>query len=374
MKRIVVTLILIICSISLCEAQSIQEQRRIQEQQQQAAEAEKQRQQREADAERQRQQQAAAAQRQQEAAAREEQVREQERLRGMQLTLDNLFQLVNAETVASVNTFLSSREWELNSRNTGMLNEGYPETEITGWTPKSSLNNLPDINVCHFGSFDNLVVYSTKDGEHLSRLENDIKEREYQEISSGRALTVDADRADKIYRNDRYEVGFSYNNNLVSVLNYKDIEFYRAEVARLEQEAYERANQPATLHIYRLRNRNTIGGILGIVPRYEILLDNVVVGNTNSNWKTTVNVTTMGSKTAFANIEGRTANVQISFEPGGVYYLRSDISSRSINTGKTRNVTRNGKTTQEPITELQHTPTLQLVDRSIGEREFEAIR
>jgi len=94
----------------------------------------------------------------------------------------------------------------------------------------------------------------------------------------------------------------------------------------------------------------------------------------NSKWKTNVTVTSLGTKTAFANIEGRTADLKINFEPGGVYYLRSDISSRTVDTGKTRSVTWNGKTTQEPVTEIQYTPTLQLVDKCIGEREFESIR
>ena len=380
MKRIIIAGILIVVSISFCEAQqgNIQAERQRQEQQRQAEEAAKQRQ---AEAERERQRQAAEAEKQRvaaEAAARQAETKERERLRGMQLTLDDLFHLVNAVDVASVNTLLTSREWELEGRETGK-DLGFPEYDLTMWRPKSSLPDLPQVGVGYLGSFDNCVAYVNFDEDHLRRLENDVKERGYQEIPSGRAfdriLIIGTDRAEKYYRNEHYEIGVSYNRNFIYVLNYKDIDFYRAEFARLEREEFERANQPATLHIYRPRNRNTIGGILGIVPRYDILLDNVVVGNTNSNWKTTVTVTSMGTKTAFANIEGRTADLQISFEPGGVYYLRSDISSRTVDTGRTRTTTdKNGRTSTTRITEIQHTPTLQLVDKSIGEREFEAIK
>jgi len=297
------------------------------------------------------------------------------------LTLDDIFYLVNADYVSSVNTFLTSREWELFEQKTG-FEKGFPRYEDTGWRPESSLplNDLPVILVRHFGSFDNFVHYTQiNDRDHLRRLENDVRERGYKETPPELALFFDifvgdnAYRGDKVYRNDKYEVVFS--DTAISVLHYKDIEFYRAEFARLEQEEFARANQPATLHIYRTRNRTTLGGLIGVVPRYDIFLDNVLVGNSNNNWKTTVNVTSLGTKTVFAMIDGRTADLQINFEPGGVYYLRSDISSATVNTGETRTTqNRDGTTRKTAVTEIQHTPVLQLVDRSIGEREFNAIK
>jgi len=57
------------------------------------------------------------------------------------------------------------------------------------------------------------------------------------------------------------------------------------------------------------------------VPRYDVLLDNVVVGNSNANWKTTTTVTNLGTKTVSATIDGRTVEVQINFEPGDVYSI-----------------------------------------------------
>jgi len=367
MKRVIITGMLILFSISFCGAQSIQEQKRLQEQQQKIIEEQKKR---EAEA-------AAVKKKQEELAkkqADEAEIKERKRLSGMQLTLDDIFYLINAEYVSSINTFLTSREWETFGRELDGY-ENLPEYKASYWNPKSSLFGaafLPNILVLHLGSFDNLVEYYVYDKDYLRRLENEIKAKGYQEIPRERSIFIGAE---KTYRNDQYEVGVSYSDNSFSVLNYKDIEFYRAEYARLEKEAFERANQPATLHLYRIRNRSTLGGLIGLVPRYDVLLDNVVVGNSNANWKTTTTVTNMGPKTVSATIDGRSAEVQINFEPGGVYYVRSDISSFRNDTGKTRDIKqKDGTTKKEPIMEILYTPTLQLVDKSVGEREYDAIK
>ena len=128
-------------------------------------------------------------------------------------------------------------------------------------------------------------------------------------------------------------------------------------------------NEPASLYIYRKRKP------LDIFPkRYEIFLDNALAGNSTGNWKTTITVDTFGSKTLSATIDGRKAEVRISFEPGGVYYVRSDVNSKTVDTGKTKTTTdKNGKTTTSKVTEVQYTPILQLVDKSIGMSEFNAI-
>ena len=356
MKRIVITGMLIIFSISFCGAQSIKE----------AAEAQKQR---EAQ-----QQQAAEAQKRQEEAlkqqAKEVQIKNQERLRGMQLNLDQIFQLVNTGNLESISTFLTSREWGIVRQESGKQ-EQMPEAEITDWQPKLSFENLPQIRVQFLGSFDNLIVYSTKDGDHLRRLENDIKTKGYQEFPSERALFSGVDKADKCYRNSQYEVGFRNSDQSIYALNYKDIEFYREEVARLEREAFERAKQPVVLNIYRKRK------VLDILPkRYEIYLDNTIVGNSTNNWKTTVTVPApLGTKTVSATIDGRKAEVKINFEPGGVYYVRSDVDSKNVDTGQTKTTTdKNGKTTTSAVKELQYTPILQLVDKKVGESEYNAIK
>ena len=128
--------------------------------------------------------------------------------------------------------------------------------------------------------------------------------------------------------------------------------------------------EPALMHIYRLRRLGSI-----IPKRYDILMDNTVVANSTNNWKTTVTVNTFGRKIISATIDGRKAEVSVNFEPGGIYYIRSDVSSKSVDTGRTRTITdRNGKTSTIKETEIQFTPILQLVDKSLGESEYNSIK
>ena len=141
---------------------------------------------------------------------------------------------------------------------------------------------------------------------------------------------------------------------------------FNARIAEIDA----KLSEPATLNIYRKRKP------LDIFPkRYDILLDNAIVGNSTNNWKTTTTVTTFGTKTISATIDGKNAQVQMNFEPGGVYYIRSDVDSQTRNTGRTRTTTSifTGKpvTTQE--TETLYTPILQLVDISLGASEFNSI-
>ena len=128
-------------------------------------------------------------------------------------------------------------------------------------------------------------------------------------------------------------------------------------------------DEPALLHLYRKRRA------LDLLPkRYDILLDNMVVGVSTNNWKTTVTVNTFGTKAVSATIEGRKAEVRINFQPGGEYYVRSEVSSRTVDTGKTQTIrNRNGTTTTSKVTEIEYTPILQLVDKSIGQSELNAI-
>ena len=137
----------------------------------------------------------------------------------------------------------------------------------------------------------------------------------------------------------------------------------------------ERMNEPAQLRIYRPRPPLPQRPISTLV-RFDILLGNTIVAQRIShNWGTTVPVTTFGTQTLSATIDGRRAELQINIQPGGVYYVRAGFSSQQRDTGNTREVRqRDGSTRREAVTETIHTPTLQLVDSSIGSAEFNAIR
>jgi len=116
--------------------------------------------------------------------------------------------------------------------------------------------------------------------------------------------------------------------------------FINSKIAEIEREM----SKPATLYLYRKRwyegySTNT---------RLEILLDNVLIGVASGNWKTTIPVNTFGKKTISTAVYGHKVDVQVNFEPGGVYYIQCAIAEgRAI---------------------------LRLVDKSIGEPEFDAIK
>jgi len=100
------------------------------------------------------------------------------------------------------------------------------------------------------------------------------------------------------------------------------------------------------------------------------------VGRVKGNWETSITVSTFGTKTVSATIQGRRAEVRINFEPGSVHYIRCGLSSRIIHTGKYRTYTnsKTGKTTTSEITETEYTPTLQLVNINVGESEYDVIK
>ena len=128
--------------------------------------------------------------------------------------------------------------------------------------------------------------------------------------------------------------------------------------------------EPAVLHIYRMRG----SGIFNLnVANYDLYLDNVVVGRTTNNWKTTLTINPSGRKSLSASIDGRSAKVDFDVVPGGVYYIRCGYTSQTRNTG-TRTVTdRNGRRSTVQNTETLYTPIIQLVDKSVGEKEFNSI-
>jgi len=130
-------------------------------------------------------------------------------------------------------------------------------------------------------------------------------------------------------------------------------------------------DKPATLYLYRPRPK----GSLSIYPqRYEVFLDNAIAGNTTNNWKTIVTINTFGKKTVMATIEGRRAEVQLDVIPGGSYYIRCGIKSRSVGTGVWKTSTdKNGKTTRYEETKIEYTPILQLVTENVGKSEYNEI-
>ena len=129
------------------------------------------------------------------------------------------------------------------------------------------------------------------------------------------------------------------------------------------EEIDRKLNEPATLNMYR--KRTLLGGILPV--RYDVTLDNAVVGRTNNNWKTTATVTSFGAKTLLADIDGRKAEVQINITPGGVYYVQCDLETTEVDTGKKD---KNGKAIKDYI----YTPILKLVEENLGASEFKAIK
>ena len=100
----------------------------------------------------------------------------------------------------------------------------------------------------------------------------------------------------------------------------------------------------ALLHIYRLPKA------VGALMNYNIHIDKEVICRASNNWKTTVKVSTFGIKTLWAKTETK-EEVSVDLVPGGVYYLRCSIKM-GVLTGR---------------------PTLELVDNSIGESEFNSI-
>jgi hypothetical protein len=132
--------------------------------------------------------------------------------------------------------------------------------------------------------------------------------------------------------------------------------------------------RPAVIHFYRpyatsrwAANREG----------YDVVFDGEVVGQAASGWRRSVTTNSFGRKTISAQIEGRRAEVRIYVEPGGVYYVRCDVSSRTVETGRmntTRTTTRTGyvRTNSTPETRTERTPVLRVVDRNVGEVEFRA--
>ena len=299
MKRIFITGMLFIFSISYCGAQSLQE----------AVEAQKQR---EAQ-----QQQAAEAQRRQQQAAAEQQRRELEQ--NYQNAIESAQKNVDeGHYVQAKQDYLSALELK-------------PETANV-INPK-------------IAEIDKLVVEEEKRNAEAEL------ERRYQEAIAS---------AERNFNQGQYAQA-KQDYQAALEIKPENADFVKTKIADLDK--------PAVLYIYRKRKA------LDLLPkRYDIYLDNVIVGNSTNNWKTTATVMPVGLKKVSADIDGRQVEVQMNFAPGGEYYIRSDVDSKSVDTGQTKTTTdKNGKTTTSAVKEMQYTQILQLVDKSLGESEFKAI-
>ena len=318
MKRRIIIVVAFIFSISFCMGQNIQEQKRIEEQQKQAAKE------------------------RQEQAIKEQKAAEAERLRVLEQNYQNA---------------VASAQENFEQKNYAQAKQDY--LTAIELKPQKAAEFNPKIT-----ELDKLIIEKAKEDAiaERERLEQEAvaeRERLYQKA---------IESAENNFKQKRYEEAKQ---------DYRAALELKPENASLINRKIAEIDKPATLYIYRGVNRN----VWTIIPKeYTIYLDNVVVGNSTKNWKTSVKVTTFGTKKISATITNtnkvsKKAEVQVDFEPGGVYYVRSGIESKSVGTGKYETVTdRNGKITYTEKTVLEYTPILELVHKSIGEGEYKAIK
>ena len=309
MKRVVITVIALIFSISFCMAQlgrELEAQKDREKREQQAAEEQRRR------AE---EQKRLEAQRQKEA--------EEQRLRELELLYQN--------TIASAERNFTQRQYTQAKQDYITALELKPENA-------ASIN--PKID-----EIDRIILDEEKKSAEAER------ERQYQEAIAS---------AERNFSRQQYEQA-KQDYRTALAIKPENAAYVNSKIAEIDK--------PAQLYIYRKRKQ------LDILPkRYEIFLDNAVVGNSTNSWKTTTTVSTFGTKTLSATIEGKKAEVSINFEPGGVYYVRSDVSSKSVKTGKINSYkAKDGTTKTYEETKLEYTPILQSVDRSVGASEYRDI-
>lgn len=166
----------------------------------------------------------------------------------------------------------------------------------------------------------------------------------------------------------RYEEALTKYREAISLKpgNYSFISQKISEIEKI-------LNEPAQLYIYRKREITSfLGG-----KQYDISLGGVIICRSKSNWKVPepLTINTFGTTTLSAEIDGK-AEVQINIEPGGVYYLRSGIDSKTRDLGTT--TTTKSILTGKPITtkdtETLYTPVLEIVSETIGSSEYNKIK
>ena len=217
--------------------------------------------------------------------------------------------------------------------------------------------------------------------EQISKIESKVahekevkaaaeRERLYQEAIASAARNFKQGRYEQARDDYRDALGLKPENR----------DFINRKIAELDK--------PATLYIYRKSFWNG-----GSTHKYNIYLDNKVVCESKNSLKKAETVTTFGTKTISATIENRKAEVRINFEPGGIYYLRSSVKTGERPTGKYKTVTTpvytssgsifkgtykseqtGTKTETVPVTETYYTPILEEVNKSVGEAEYDAIK
>jgi len=108
-----------------------------------------------------------------------------------------------------------------------------------------------------------------------------------------------------------------------------------------------RMNEPATLNVYRMRFTN--GSWTS--TRFNVYLGQMQIGRAAPNWKISVPIHNFGTQTVSVGNTGNRRQVQIDFQPGGVYYVRIGFVTH-------------GQTSS---------PTIEVVSRNIGESEINRI-
>jgi len=323
---------------------------------------------------------------QKEREARERQL-EQERQKAEQERLQNEIKYQK---------FIESAESNFNRQNYEQAKHDYEEALKIKPSERAVINSkIAEIDRTIKEAEQNRVKEAERDRKYqaaITSAESNFNQRKYEQAKQDyeSALALKPENAasinskiaeiDKRILDEQYQKAISSAESNFNQRKYEQaMQDYKSALALKPEnaasinpkiaEVNKKMTEPATLYIYRKRQ-------LSIFPKhYDISLDKVVVGNSTTNWKTSVAVKTFGTKTVSATIGGRKAEVSINFEPGGVYYVRSDVDSKTVKTGEWGTRTKsNGTTERYEKTEIIYTPILQLVDKSVGKPEFDAIK
>jgi tetratricopeptide (TPR) repeat protein len=215
MKKTIISILLIIFSITFCQAQS-----GLQREAQRQAERDR----------------FAAEQRR-----REQQ--EQERQRRAQLSFDDLLRIRNFRDVGEVDRFLTSRGWRFESTNAdrfGEIPDDYLQVTWSFDKQRGTDRAIAWFSFYHSEGLSNVVWYQIHEEEHSQRLENAITARGYQR----QPATVPDDRTiETRYRRSPLEVVTKKRRNrpnevgadmafIFSIHNFVEIERLREEAAQ----------------------------------------------------------------------------------------------------------------------------------------------
>jgi len=294
--------------------------------------------------------------------------------------------------------FIESAESNFNRQNYVQAKSDYEEALKIKPSERAVINSkIAEIDRKIKEAEQNRVKEAERDRNYqtaISSAESNFKQRKYEQAKQDykSALALKPENAasinskiaeiDKKILDEQYQKAISSAESNFSQRKYEQaMQDYKSALALKPEnaasinpkiaEVNKKMTEPATLYIYR----KLFSGTVNLLPKnYDVLLDNSVVGKSKSKWKTTVAVKTFGKKTLSAKLDKKT-EIQINFEPGGVYYVRCGIDSKTIKLGTyTTKTDSNGKTTRVENTKTEYTPTLQLVDKSVGKSEFDSIK